>query len=423
MAKKKLEKALDAFVRNNNLKKEIAEDGKIVLSNAWGDNSFELVFNATMDFSKLRKIILPTNLYALYCKDKYEFIFQPLDRKYRCIGREFNFFYDGKKYRAYYESPSTEFNLIVKAFTPKTAALDDTINYRNLKPFFEYYNLETLPEKQKESYRDLLPINFFIEGPINDMTDEERILMLNHVNFYMTYFDRETPWIRLESKKWEAESYVTPCLFEQLKDFPSEINFSKVSADLLDLLSTARCATTSRLMYIYYFQVLEYAAYYYVEEDFRRKISNILRSPDLLTKTDKYSRILIDEFQNKYYKDNGDSLRLMHVINRYCEYKKICNELMVNKEYFTKDVEFDGGFKIEKLFKSGDQIPSGLPSSMQTIKTNIEKIRNVLVHVRESHENKVILPTPRNESLIKPYVFLLRRIAEEVAMRYDSSRY
>ena len=72
----------------------------------------------------------------------------------------------------------------------------------------------------------------------------------------------------------------------------------------------------------------------------------------MLDNTEKYTHILIDELQNKYYKDNSDSLRLMKVIVTYCEYKKIRNELEVNKDYFMKDIEFDGGLKIKKLLST-----------------------------------------------------------------------
>ena len=233
----------------------------------------------------------------------------------------------------------------------------------------------------------------------------------------MTYFDRKSPWIVIEENE-TSEKFNIPCLSHIDPTFPSEISFTTISEDLLELLSIARKAKTTRLQYLYYFQVLEYAAYYFIEEDFRNKISNILHSPDLLVKSDIYSRILIDEFQNKYYKDNSDSIRLFNVINTYCEYKKIRNELLENKDFFMKDVCFDGDFVIKKLFKNEGQIQSELPNIMQEIKSNLEKIRNVLVHIRESHENKVILPTAHNEELIKPYLYLLRRIAEEVAMKY-----
>ena len=408
---------IDKFVENNNLKMEMY-DNKIIISHLWNEDTFQLVFSEDEELSILQDVFLPKELYGIYTKDCYEFIFQPLAKEYHCLDRKFSFSYKGRQYNAYYGSPSKSFQLIAKAFTQKSIEVDETkINYRNIKPFSDYYHQNDLPDNQRILYSKLIPINFFVKGPIENLKHLEREILLQHINFYMTYFDRKSPWILIEENK-ASEEYIIPCLSQEDPEFPSEISFTEIDEDLLKVLSIARMAPTTRLQYLYYFQVLEYAAYYFVEEDFRNKISNILHSPDLLVKTDIYSRRLIDEFQNKYYNDNSDSYRLYNVINKYCEYKKIRNELLANKDYFIKDVNFDGGFVIKKLFKDEKQIQGGLPNTMQDIKTNIEKIRNVLVHIRESHENKVILPTSKNEELIKPYLYLLRRIAEEVAMRY-----
>lgn len=408
---------IDKFVENNNLKKELY-DNKIIISHLWNEDTFQLVFSEDEELSILQDVFLPKELYGIYTKDCYEFIFQPLAKEYHCLDRKFCFSYKGRQYNAYYGTPSKCFQLIAKAFAPKSIEIDETkVNYRNIKPFSDYYHQDDLPDNQRILYSKLIPINFFVKGPIENLTHLEREILLQHINFYMTYFDRKSPWILIEENK-ASEEYIIPCLSQEDPEFPSEISFTEIDEDLLKVLSIARMAPTTRLQYLYYFQVLEYSAYYFVEEDFRNKISNILHSPDLLVKTDIYSRRLIDEFQNKYYNDNSDSYRLYNVINKYCEYKKIRNELLANKDYFIKDVDFDGGFVIKKLFKDEKQIQCGLPNTMQDIKTNIEKIRNVLVHIRESHENKVILPTSKNEELIKPYLYLLRRIAEEVAMRY-----
>ena len=50
---------------------------------------------------------------------------------------------------------------------------------------------------------------------------------------------------------------------------------------------------------------------------------------------------------------------------------------------------------------------------------NITKIRNVIVHLRESRENTVILPTEKNNIYLLPYLYLLRRIAEKVAIQFE----
>ena len=410
-------KGIDKFVKNNNLSKQIKDD-KIIISNLWEDKTFELIFSKNEKISILKDVFIPKELYGLYKKDCYEFIFQPLPEENNYKNRKFSFSYKGNQYRAYYGEPSKCFQLIAKAFSPKSIEVDESkINYRNIKPFSDYYQQDNLPESQRVLYSQLTPTNFFVEGPIDNLAASDRELLLRHINFYMLYFDRKSPWIVIAENE-APEEFNVPCLSQIDSSFPSEISFTEIDKDLLNILSIARKASTTRLQYLYYFQVLEYAAYYYIEEDFRNKISNILHSPDLLVKTDIYSRRLIDEFQNKYYKDNSDSLRLFNVINKYCEYRKIRYELLSNKDYFTKDICFDGDFVIKKLFKDEAQIQTGLPNTMQDIKSNLEKIRNVLVHIRESHENKVILPTAKNEELIKPYLYLLRRIAEEVAMRY-----
>ena len=56
---------------------------------------------------------------------------------------------------------------------------------------------------------------------------------------------------------------------------------------------------------------------------------------------------------------------------------------------------------------------------MINIRKNIDIIRNVLVHVRESRENLVIKPTHRNSVLLRPYLYLLRRIAEIVVIKFE----
>jgi hypothetical protein len=103
----------------------------------------------------------------------------------------------------------------------------------------------------------------------------------------------------------------------------------------------------------------------------------------------------------------------------YCAIDDIKLEIRENIEYFCKDITFDGGLKISKLFRDKDGLNTITDNTLVTIQSNIEKIRNVLVHLRESKENKVILPSGDNDKLIIPYLFILRRLAEKVAISYE----
>jgi hypothetical protein len=97
----------------------------------------------------------------------------------------------------------------------------------------------------------------------------------------------------------------------------------------------------------------------------------------------------------------------------------IALELKENEESLNKKIVFDGGLKISGLFKDISAVESGANGILNDILNNISKIRNVIVHLRESRENTVILPTDRNNELLLPYLYLLRRIAEKVAIQFE----
>lgn len=102
-----------------------------------------------------------------------------------------------------------------------------------------------------------------------------------------------------------------------------------------------------------------------------------------------------------------------------CPYEDIRDELKTNSKFFIDDLCFDGGFYVKGLFKDENEIDSPPQTIIQTIRKNIDSIRNVLVHARESRENSEIKPTQRNIQLLTPYLFLLRRIAETVIIKYE----
>lgn len=119
-----------------------------------------------------------------------------------------------------------------------------------------------------------------------------------------------------------------------------------------------------------------------------------------------------------HFSQKDDSIKLEKTITENVSIEDIKNEIEANKEYFATDLEFEGGLKVNKILKDALSIESLKGDDLILIKKNIEKIRNVLVHLRESRENKVILPTKSNDQQLLPYLFVLRRIAEKVAINF-----
>lgn len=108
------------------------------------------------------------------------------------------------------------------------------------------------------------------------------------------------------------------------------------------------------------------------------------------------------------------------LISDLCTFDDIKNELLVNNKYFIDGICFEGGLKVKGIFNNIQEIENTPPKDIvSTIRRNLETIRNVLVHARESRENVVIKPTPKNSELLRPYLYLIRRIAETVIIKYE----
>ena len=123
--------------------------------------------------------------------------------------------------------------------------------------------------------------------------------------------------------------------------------------------------------------------------------------------------------QNHFYKSKSDSNKLESSISFFIEINDIKDELLTNTDFFCKDLKFDGGLTVKKIFDNKEQAKHINNSTLKSVKENIEKIRNTVVHLRHSRENKVILPTSKNNELIKPYLYLVRRIAEKIALQFE----
>lgn len=414
-----MEHKLDIFKKNNPNSVVELSDNHTHIQKLWNDDTFFLRFKKSSNINFLNYLEFPERLSAIYHKRRkeYEIIFAPIKSDSHLIGRKFDFIFDGVKFTAEFKAPSSAFNCIASAFREYDAPSDT--DYRNLRPFRDYNRREddNTPDFVKRYFSDKIPINFFIKGPFDKI--DSHINLLKHLDFYMAYFERSSPKIVFFNEQNYNHSFDQPCLTAK-SNFPLCISSTKIDDVLLDLIQVARRGENARMSYIFYFQVLEYCAYYFLKNDLKRRLNNIVCNPDLIYNSGRYSELIIEEFKD-HFKSNDDGMKLLQLINEFVTYEDIKNEISVNYQYFMKPVEFDGGFHLAAIIKGEDCIENPSKEIISTIKKNIEQIRNVLVHVRESRENKVIYPTEKNNQLIIPYLYLIRRIAEIIAFRYNNA--
>ncbi|ULQ55425.1 hypothetical protein KJS94_12305 [Flavihumibacter rivuli] len=408
--------SLEKFLSANKDIKKKEETDHINLENLWGDDTFICRFDKATDFKAIENVELPAEFSALYHKDlnSIEFIFGVIPPENKYLDRKFKFHYNSLEFEAGFDRPTEALKLIAIGF--RVMQVKSDTDYRNLGMYSDYFKQEAQSESMKRFFKDKTPTNFFIKGDFSKIHNDF-IGLAKHLNFYMRYYDRRTPTILIFDIDKEKEKFALPC-HSETNEFPKVLNVRKVEPVILDLLHIANETTSVRLKYIFYYQILEYCSYYNLNEELKRKLSNIVKNPDVLNNSSHYSRQIIEEFKN-YFKANDDKQKLEKLIIDYCDYDDIKIEIKCNHKYFSQDLVFDGGFKISALVKNEEESENPSKTIMKDIVDKIDRIRNVLVHIRESRENKVILPTKRNNHLLVPYLYLIRRIAEIIAIKYE----
>lgn len=383
--------------------------------NLWNDDTFMIRLKKDEDLNYLENIKFPQELSAIYHVDKslLEFIMAPSTDSYIKSMFDFKFWYQGKEFTCEYNDVTEPLISIANGFRE----IDDSSasDYRNLRDLRNYLRKDDLPKYVQKYFENRHMRSFFMSGDFDSINHDYKSLS-KHFNFYVRYYNRKNPQIILHEPKNESAKYQLPCLTND-NPFPAVLTFNSIDPILLDMFQIASETNNIRLKYLFYFQILEYCSYYHLNEELSKQLKEIIRRPDLLSRSSEYSKLLIDQFKD-HFKHNDDSIKLEKTITDYCFFDDIREELKINLEYFTKPLQFEGGFAIEPILNDATCLDKPPKQVMRTIKNNIEKIRNVLVHLRESRENKVILPTQKNNNLLIPYLYLVRRIAEKVAIMY-----
>ncbi len=388
------------------------EDEKIHIHNLWNDDSFFLRFDKEENLEFLNNFEFPQELMAMYSKEEnfLEIFASPINPDFDLIKRSFKFYYKGTEFICSWKTPTEYFKKIAKAFREDKE--ESKTSYRNLRQFRDFYRIDELPSFMSKYLEDKKPFNFFIEGDLS-VIEDKLIEFCKTLNFYMNYFERLTPNIQIFPKTHDKENYNLPC-YTIFDTFPSEINAVEIDDILLEIISVAHNTNDIRLSFIFYYQILEYASYYFLKSDIKYKLITLLKRPDISFKSEEYSKNIIEEFKN-HFKQNDDKAKLDTLISEHITISDIKLELQNNMPYYSKKIEFDGGYVVDPIVKNETvDIDQLADSTIKSIKENIVGIRNSLVHLRESRENKVILPTAKNDDLLIPYLYLIRRICEKI---------
>jgi len=407
------------FSSNNPHVKISKEDDKLIINQPWGqeDGQISIPLNDTAAIEQLQHLLINPRFDALMHLDKNEaeFIFAFLDpkneRESGYVDRAFKFHFQGVAFECVFREPSKQLFLISKYYRRLPSGLEQTVP--QLVAFRDCQRIKELPDQVKEFFQKRVPRCFFVKSsvPLKEIDWE---LFSTHLNLLMRYYDRKSPIIVVRPTEDIKERAVEPLRYVE-GCFPAELSFKPTDNILLRLIEVAR-SSEPRFAFIYYYQVFEYAGFYFIDAKTKSSLTRLLRSPSFINCADERVSELLSVLTDAAQNEEG---RIRRVIEEFCEPKILWKDIEQNKKFFCADLTFEGGFVVPKLISS-DLTEEGW-CEMWTPKLidQVTKIRNCLVHAREKRESRVILPTRANDIKIWKYLPLVSRMAEQIVIHND----
>jgi hypothetical protein len=381
-----------------NPKHKIRYDGTYwFIENPWEDETvgIRIKESDTDIFEIVRTLRFPQRFSAIHHTNSndWEFIYGYLAPDNAAIGRTFQFVYKEGIYSCEFSTASEELLKVCSIswqLGPPTATKN-----RNV--------IAIRYERDKKSKK---PISFWIRNaPVND---EFMALLARHINFYSNAYDRDTPIILIHDKKSE-DSLAELTLFPH-GGFPEHITAHEIRPYLLSLWESARFGSVFQ-RYLRYYQIIEHAAFYYVQEDVLQDLRIILLNPHLLTDVSSASEKI---FETLVPVQHDDTPRQNDIIERFANTTILWNDIQARKDFFTTETTFEGGLKIPALISDKDTPADFIRNCHPKIANSLRKIRNAIVHAREHREITPIHPTQKNEANLRPWLDLLRSVAIEI---------
>lgn len=412
-----LEDLLGIFKENNPQISIGSKDGAICINRPWGkdDALLKISIENGKLLSLLNNIKFDTRFDAvIHLKENtIEFLYAYLDSdsELETLNRKFDFSYQGQTFNCSFEEPSDLFFQIANVFERIPSAYHYSVPQMGI---FKYaQNAKKLDKAQKAAFEKKVPRNFFVRCSMS-IEKIDIVGLARHLNFLMRYYDRDAPMIVIKQANSDSSSPSANPIRCIEGGFPKHINSHNYDEVILKLLEVAE-TSNPRFSYIYYYQVIEYAAHHYVDKEARKLIRGLLRDPTIINcSEEKFSSF----FSALTSLNHGDETKIEKTIEECCCPEILWKEVENDKGFFTTAQTFEGGVIIPALISSADFNELSWKGSWHPkLIKSLTKIRNTIVHSREKREPVSILPTRKNHELLSHYIPLIRRVAEMIAMR------
>ena len=227
----------------------------------------------------------------------------------------------------------------------------------------------------------------------------------------MSYFDRKSPSILIHEELVPYHKIEDPDRSD-IDYFPDCLSGHDIDQHLLVLWASAQRGDLF-LRFIQYYQILEYAGFYHVKDEVRREVERAISAPDVGARPDKVAQQILDAIAADR---RPDEAKINAVIEECVDPREMWNVLDGSLAAFSKDVRLDGGFLLPALVSASTSYDDFVQSWNRQFPNALHRVRNALVHARESRQSTMIAPTTANFVRLYPWLLPLSQSAARVML-------
>lgn len=400
---------LERHPQSKIVRHKIGDADVLAIENPWSDATLiTLLFDEADDLaSVLNQVLLPERLSAIWHIDTKDLevvwtAFELGENQKEIADRKFEFRYGRKKYKCEFGNSSERLLKLAEKTIPRSNPT--STNFRNLSSFNSFVTSDD--EDKLKEFLDK-PRSFWIRKA--SMEEDDLVEMIGLLNFYMTYFDAQSPTILVHQVE---QTGIVPRTRYHRGKFPEIISARALDENLISFWGAADRGN-EMLRFILYYRVIEYAAFHYIDVKIRQRLRKLILDPMCGQEPERTISSILEAL------DPGkvdEVPRFNDLLASAVDATLVWREIEANRESFSKSVTFDGGFKLDAIVGKNETEETFGAGGMVKFGDAIRKIRNVLAHGRDQRTAKVITPTLRNMALLKPWVNAIAAAAGEVVL-------
>lgn len=287
-----------------------------------------------------------------------------------------------------------------------------TTSYRNLQCYAMYARLRADPQSEEIRARMGTPLSFWIRGI--DWDEAKLIDLAHHLNFYMRYFDYGATQIILNEPSGAPRNFTR--VNEPHGEWPSEVSARRLDANLLTVWRGAAASTDVFMGYLLYYQVLEYAASYFLDEKTRKGVDRILRAPDVAARAADSARRVVDLVSSAC--SAKEDKRMEDLLRELVDPELMWCLIEPNKAVFARTCRFTGGVVVEPLVgddTTGDTFGAKWPGKLGRA---LRHVRNAVAHPGEPGGAGTIESCEANKLCLEPWLLLCKAAASQVVLHF-----